>query len=139
MNVGKCQSVSTAYGASAGRVASGSSSFVGATSSNGATPVPPSEGTPAVLNQVDQSVYSAIDEFLCLSGDDRLDSYSNLPENGKKKFMKVVGKLVGSGEVDQSKLDLGEQTQAKESFLNDYVKYSDNTASPYSADGRILG
>lgn len=135
MNVGKCQTVSSTYGRSAGRVSSGGSAYLGASSSR--TPV--ADGAnPAVVDQVDHSVYSAVDEFLCLSGDERLESYSNLPENGKRKFMKVVGKLVGSGAIAGEKLDLGERTPAKESFLNDYVNYSDNTASAYSDDGRTL-
>ena len=137
MNVSKYQGAVSAYGATSSRVSAGGSSQTGWSYSNQDNQQNNSEDSPAVINKVDQNVYSAIDEFLCLSGDDRLESYSNLPDSGKKKFMKVMGKLVDSGEVDQSKLDLGDKTEAKQSFLSDYANYSDTTSSQYSSDGRI--
>lgn len=137
MNVGKCQSVAAVYGVATGRVRANASSSTGLSSGGSSgSAVQEASATPAVLDKVDRAVHSAVEEFLYLSGDDRLESYSNLDEKGKRKFMKAVGKLVKSGEVDESKLDLGERSEAKESFLDDYAAYSSDKSASYSSDGR---
>jgi hypothetical protein len=138
MSVARCQGVVTAYSAGAGKLGSSALRAGSSLTSARASASPESsEGSPAVINGVDQEVYSAVDEFLTLPGDERLEAYAELSDAGKRKFSKILSKLVDDGYADSSKLDLGERTPAKQAFLEDYSSASDNTASPYSSDGRI--
>jgi hypothetical protein len=135
MKVGSYQNSSACLGSTLGRVAGGGSAQ--ALAGVQAKSVQQAGDSQAVVDSVDYGVYSAVDDFLCLSGDARLESYSQLPEQGKRKFMKVMDRLVEGGDVDKAKFDLGESSPSKEAFLNDYVSYSDGSSSPYSAKGRI--
>jgi len=144
MKIGKWQSSISTSGANAGfgRIASGvysgSSTQQGGLSGREAE-AQALEPSPAVIDNIDYSVYSAIDSFLSLSGDERLASYSSLSSAGKGKFMKALSKMVETGSVDSSKLDLGDSSPVKQAFLSDYAQYSDSTSSPYSSDGKALG
>ncbi len=136
MNVGKYSGAIAAYGSAAGRVSSGiASARQGAVEASNA--VSALDGSPAVINSVNQSVYSAVDDFLYLSGDERLNSYNELSNSEKRKFMKVMGRLVESGSVEPSKLDLGEASPAKSAFLSEYAAFTDTTSSAYDQSGKI--
>jgi len=90
-----------------------------------------------VIDSVNHGVYNAVDDFLYLSGDERLNSYNGLSEQDRRKFMKVMGKLVSSGSVDSSKLDLGDASPAKSAFLSEYAAFSDTTVNSYNESGKI--
>jgi hypothetical protein len=132
---GGYQGGSISSGSFFGRIGVRSAAAAGAADTGKA--VQAAEAAPGVVDRVDYGVYSAVDEFLRLSGDDKIESYSQLSDSGKRKFMKIVDKLAKSGELAPGTLDLGERNSAKDAFLEDYAAYSDNSDQPYGEKGRI--
>lgn len=63
------------------------------------------DGEPAVINKINHDVYYAVDEFLYLKGEDRIESYENLSPDDRDRFLGIVSKLMDKGYVKKEKLE----------------------------------
>ncbi len=91
---------------------------------------------PAAENAIDLSVYSAVDDFICLSGNDRIESYMGLSAEGRSKFMKIISKLVDRGELAKSRLMLDEGSFCDSSMILDQYRSAGRSPLAYCLQGK---
>ena len=64
------------------------------------------ESTPAVVVSIPRKVYNAVDDFLYLSGNNRMESYFSLSEDEKESYLRIVSRLAQRGVISGDKLSL---------------------------------
>lgn len=91
---------------------------------------------PAAENAIDLSVYSAVDDFICLSGNDRIESYMGLSDEGRSKFIKIISKLVDRGELAKGRLMLDEGSFCDSSMILDQCRSAGRSPLVYCLQGK---
>lgn len=80
----------------------------------------------SVIDNISHEVYDALDEFIYLDGEDRMESFNNLNQEGKNKFLKIVSKMLKNNSLSDEKLDVEGVSEDKSirHYLSEYNLYS---------------
>ena len=79
-----------------------------------------------VIDNISHEVYDAVDEFVYLKGEDRVESFNNLNQQEKQKFLKIVSKMLKDSSLSDEKLDVEGVPEDKSirHYLSEYKLYS---------------
>lgn len=86
----------------------------------------------SVIDNISHEVYEALDEFIYLKGEDRMESFNNLNQQDKQKFLKIVSKMLKDNSLSEDKLDVEGASPDKSirQYLSDYKLYSPKNYNP---------
>jgi len=91
-----------------------------------------------VLVDISRNVYDAVEDFLYLNGNDRVESYMSLSQQDKEKYLRILDRLQKKGALEKEKLTVAGADDPdiikKEMDSRPYLK-----SLFYNDDGSVAG